>query len=139
AIPCRSPIYGGVRPGMAIYITGKVSKHSKSFAVNMGCGQYDGTDIAMHFNPRFEGRDTVVFNTFQSGSWGGEERKNEGIPLSRGNPFEMAILVTPVSYQVNVNGIPFYEYRHRIPMERVECVHVTGDVKIQSITTVGGG
>lgn len=71
-----------------------------SFAVNMGCGQYDGTDIALHFNPRFEGRDTVVFNTFQSGSWGGEERKNEGIPFRRGNPFEMAILVQPGSYQV---------------------------------------
>ncbi|KAM5146205.1 galectin-4-like isoform 1-T2 [Mantella aurantiaca] len=138
-IPCRSPIYGGLCPGTAIYINGMVPHHSDRFAVNFDCGHHDGTDIAFHFNPRFEGSDTVVCNTYQSGSWGGEERRKDGFPFRKGHHFEMVFLVNPESFQVNVNGAPFFEYRHRIPMERVECVHVTGDITIQSITTVGGG
>ncbi|XP_072288030.1 galectin-4-like [Pyxicephalus adspersus] len=138
-IPCRSPVYGGLRPGMAIYITGMVPHHANTFAVNLGCGQHDGTDVALHFNPRFQGKDRVIFNSFQSGSWGSEEKRKDGFPFHKGGHFEMNILVNPGGYQIIVNGAPFYEFRHRIPMERVECVHVAGDVTIQSITTVGGG
>uniref|UniRef100_A0A8C5PWD0 Galectin n=1 Tax=Leptobrachium leishanense TaxID=445787 RepID=A0A8C5PWD0_9ANUR len=139
AIPFRNPIYGGLRSGMSVYIQGMIPHHVNRFSVNFSCGQFDGTDIAFHFNPRFDGRDTVVFNTFQSGSWGPEERKNDGIPFRKGGHFELVFLVNPGSFQVNVNGFPFYEYRHRIPLERVQCVHVAGDVTIQSLTVVGGG
>ncbi|XP_018432404.1 PREDICTED: galectin-4-like [Nanorana parkeri] len=138
-IPCRSPIYGGLRAGMAVYINGMIPHHANTFAVNFSCGQYDGSDIALHFNPRFQGKDSVVFNSFQSGNWGGEENRKDGFAFRKGSPFEMVVLINPGGFQVNVNGAPFYEFRHRMPMERVECVHVTGDVTIQSITTVGGG
>ncbi|XP_040298793.1 galectin-4 [Bufo bufo] len=138
-IPLRQPIYGGLRPGMSVYIQGMVPHHAKSFAVNFSCGQHDGTDIAFHFNPRFDGKDNVVFNAFQSGSWGGEEKRKDGIPFSRGGYFELVFFINPGSYQVNANGSPFYEFRHRIPLERVQCVHVNGDVNIQSLSIVGGG
>ncbi|XP_063287309.1 galectin-4-like [Pelobates fuscus] len=139
ALPFRNPIYGGLRPGMSVYIQGVIPHHVHRFAVNFSCGQYDGTDIAFHFNPRFDGKDHVVFNSFQSGSWGPEERRHDGFPLHKGRHFELVFIVNMGGYQVNVNGLPFYEYRHRIPIERVQCVHVDGDVTIQSLTVVGGG
>ncbi|XP_075042937.1 galectin-4-like [Mixophyes fleayi] len=139
AIPYRSPIYGGLRPGMSVYIQGSVPQRVNRFCVNFSCGQYDGTDIAFHFNPRFDGKNNVVFNTFQSGSWGNEEKRKDGFPFNKGVHFELVFMVNPGGYQVNVNGSHFYEYRHRIPLQRVECIHVDGDVNINSVTVVGGG
>ncbi|XP_068106715.1 galectin-4-like [Hyperolius riggenbachi] len=137
--PFRNPIYGGLRPGMSVWIQGTVPHHVSKFAVNLSCGQFDGCDIAFHFNPRFDGKNKVVCNTFQGGSWGSEERRKDNFPFHKGTHFDMVIMVNPGSYQVNVNGMPFYEYRHRVPMERVQCVHVEGDVTIQNVTVVGGG
>ncbi|XP_053329949.1 galectin-4-like [Spea bombifrons] len=138
-IPFRSPIYGGLRPGMSVYIQGEVPHHVTRFAVNFSCGPYDGADIALHFNPRFDGKDKVVFNSFQDGSWGPEEKKRDSFPFHKGRHFELVFFINPGGYQVNVNGSPFYEYCHRVPFERVECVHVDGDVNIQSLSVVGGG
>lgn len=45
----------------------------------------------------------------------------------------MVFIVKQDSYQVNVNGGSFYEFNHRIPLERVEFIQVAGDVTIESI------
>ncbi|XP_040298790.1 galectin-4-like [Bufo bufo] len=137
-IPFRNPIYGGVRPGMSVYIQGSIPHHANGFCVNFACGLYEGADIAFHFNPRFQGKDKVVFNSFDSGSWRGEEKKKDGFPFHKGGYFELVFFINPGSYQVNVNGSYFYEFSHRIPLERVESVHVDGDVIIQSLSVVGG-
>ncbi|KAM3911699.1 galectin-4-like [Leptodactylus fuscus] len=138
-VPFRNPIYGGLQPGMSVYIQGMIPHHASRFCVNFACGQYDGSDIAFHFNPRFDGKDKVVFNTLQSGSWGGEEKKKDGFPFHKGRHFELVFFVNPGGYQVNVNGSFFYEYQHRIPLESVDNVQVDGDVTIQSLSVVGGG
>ncbi|XP_029427189.1 galectin-4-like isoform X2 [Rhinatrema bivittatum] len=108
------------------------------FHVNFACGQYDGADIAFHFNPRFDGRDKVVFNSFEGGSWCSEEQKKD-MPFQKGEHFELVFLINSNFYQVNVNGAPFYEFSHRIPLERVESLHVDGEVTIQSVNIIGGG
>ncbi|KAM8952254.1 galectin-4-like [Pelodytes ibericus] len=138
SIPFRHPIYGGLRAGMSVYIQGLVPHHVNKFAVNFSCGQYDGTDIAFHFNPRFDGKNRVVCNSFSGGSWGREEKKKDSFPFHKGQHFELVIFVNGANYQVNVNGSRFYEYIHRVPLERVQSVHVEGDVTIQSLSVVGG-
>lgn len=50
------------------------SSCASRFTVNFTVGQGPGADIALHFNPRFDGWDKVVFNTQQGGKWGSEER-----------------------------------------------------------------
>nr|XP_042127551.1 galectin-4 [Peromyscus maniculatus bairdii] len=40
--------------------------------------------------------------------------------------------------QVVVNGNPFYEYRHRLPLQMVNHLHVDGDLELQSINFLGG-
>ncbi|KAG8448865.1 hypothetical protein GDO86_015802 [Hymenochirus boettgeri] len=124
---------------MSVYIQGTIPHHINRFAVNFTCGQYDGADIAFHFNPRFDGRDKVVFNSFQGGSWGAEEKKKDWFPFHKGKHFELAFIVSGGCFQVNVNGSPFYEFCHRIPVECVESLLIEGDVTIQSLTIVGGG
>lgn len=74
----------------------KLSSHR--FAINLRCSPSDDDDIALHFNPRFDGIDKVVFNAFKDGSWGSEEC--ESMPLTRGEPFQLVIKATSVAYKV---------------------------------------
>uniref|UniRef100_A0A8C8SDA7 Galectin n=1 Tax=Pelusios castaneus TaxID=367368 RepID=A0A8C8SDA7_9SAUR len=80
-----------------------------SFSINFQCGscQNPESDIAFHFNPRFEGGGYVVCNTFERQSWGSEEVKKE-MPLSKGRPFEILVLVQHDSFLVIFFNIMFY-------------------------------
>ncbi|XP_060734864.1 galectin-4-like isoform X2 [Tachysurus vachellii] len=136
-IPYVGPISGGLRAGMSIYIQGKIQHHINRFHVNLQCGEFDGCDIAFHFNPRFDLWDKVIFNTFQNGAWEGEEKVRE-MPFSKGEHFELVIVVNSEGYQVNVNGREFYLFQHRMPLDRVCAIEIGGDVSIDTINLIGG-
>uniref|UniRef100_A0A3P9PNM5 Galectin n=1 Tax=Poecilia reticulata TaxID=8081 RepID=A0A3P9PNM5_POERE len=62
----------------------------------------DSSDVALHFNPRFDGWDKVVFNSRKDGSWMSEE-KIRRMPFSKGEAFELVIMITSKGFQVNNN------------------------------------
>ncbi|KAH0512975.1 Galectin-4 [Microtus ochrogaster] len=136
-LPYKRPIPGGLSVGMSIYIQGVAKEKMKRFHVNFSVGQDEGADIAFHFNPRFDGWDKVVFNTKQSGQWGSEEKK-KSMPFQRGSHFELVFMVLPEHFKVVVNGNPFYEYGHRLPLQMVTHLDVDGDLELQSINFLGG-
>ncbi|KAJ6663867.1 hypothetical protein lerEdw1_009948 [Lerista edwardsae] len=136
-LPHSQPIPGGLRPGMSVYVQGTVPHHTKRFMVNFACGSHNGADVALHFNPRFDGKDKVVLNTFQGGKWGKED--HHSMPLKKGQHFEVVFIVTGDRYQIRVDGKPFCDYVHRIPPERVVEVKADGDLQLQSMTLLGGG
>ncbi|XP_037675976.1 galectin-4 [Choloepus didactylus] len=136
-LPYKQPIPGGLSPGMSVYIQGVANEHMKRFFVNFTVGQGPDEDIAFHFNPRFDGWDKVVFNTKQGGRWGSEERKRS-MPFRKGAAFELVFMVLAEHYKVMVNGSPFYEYGHRLPLQMVTHLHVDGDLELQSINFIGG-
>uniref|UniRef100_A0A669D1L4 Galectin n=1 Tax=Oreochromis niloticus TaxID=8128 RepID=A0A669D1L4_ORENI len=131
-IPYLGPINGGLREGTSIYIQGTIPK----FFINLICGESESSDIALHFNPRFDGWDKVVFNTCQNGSWGSEDKIHK-MPFRKGEHFEMVIIVTLQGYEIKVNGIDFHTFQHRIPMEQVRGLQIAGDVSIQTINFIG--
>uniref|UniRef100_A0AAY4CR02 Galectin n=1 Tax=Denticeps clupeoides TaxID=299321 RepID=A0AAY4CR02_9TELE len=136
SIPYVGPIYGGLRPGMSVYIQGTIHHHITRFEVNLQCGEFDGSDIGLHINPRFDGWDKVVFNTFQSGSWEREEKVHH-MPFRKGETFELIIVVSCDGYQINVNGKEYHLYQHRLPVERVCALKIAGDVQVQTINIIG--
>ncbi|XP_067317094.1 LOW QUALITY PROTEIN: galectin-4 [Anolis sagrei] len=136
-LPYNQPVPGGLRPGMSIYVQGKVPHHTKRFRVNFACAPHEGADIALHFNPRFDGKDKVVLNTFHGGKWGKEE--HQSMPLHKDQHFEIVFIVNNSGYQILVNRNPFCNYNHRIPPERVQVVSADGDLELQSVTVLGGG
>uniref|UniRef100_A0A8D2E1H2 Galectin n=1 Tax=Sciurus vulgaris TaxID=55149 RepID=A0A8D2E1H2_SCIVU len=136
-LPYNQPIPGGLSIGMSIYIQGVASEKMKRFYVNFTVGRDPGADIAFHFNPRFDGWDKVVFNSQQGGHWGSEERKRS-MPFSKGEPFELVFMVMAEHYKVVVNGNPFYEFGHRLPLQMVTHLQVDGDLQLQSINFIGG-
>uniref|UniRef100_A0AAZ3NYV5 Galectin n=1 Tax=Oncorhynchus tshawytscha TaxID=74940 RepID=A0AAZ3NYV5_ONCTS len=138
SIPYVGPIYGGLRSGMSVYIQGVIPHEITRFNINLQCGEFEGGDIGFHFNPRFDGWDKVVFNSCQEGQWGSEE-KTHHMPFSKGDAFEMVIIINQEGYQVTVNGRDFHMFKHRIPVERVNALQIGGDVSIQTINVIGGG
>ncbi|NP_001029940.1 galectin-4 isoform X1 [Bos indicus x Bos taurus] len=136
-LPYHNPIPGGLRVGMSVYIQGVASEHMKRFFVNFEVGQGQGADVAFHFNPRFDGWDKVVLNSKQNGSWGQEERKMS-MPFRKGAAFELVFMVMTEHFKVVVNGTPFHEFKHRIPLQMVTHLHVDGDLMLQSINFIGG-
>ncbi|XP_043851486.1 galectin-4 [Dromiciops gliroides] len=137
-LPYNREIPGGLRTGMSVYIQGVANEHMKRFCVNFAVGSRSGGDIAFHFNPRFDGWDKVVFNSMQNGSWGHEEKKRS-MPFRKGAAFELVFMVMNEHYKVVVNGSPFYEYGHRIPLQMVTHLQVDGDLELRSINFLGGG
>ncbi|XP_064828826.1 galectin-4-like [Oncorhynchus masou masou] len=137
SIPYVGPIYGGLRSGMSVYIQGVIPHEITRFNINLQCGEFEGSDIGFHFNPRFNGWDKVVFNSCQDGQWGSEE-KTHHMPFSKGDAFEMVIIINQEGYQVTVNGRDFHMFKHRIPVERVNALQIGGDVSIQTINVIGG-
>ncbi|KAM7057690.1 galectin-4 isoform 1-T1 [Molossus nigricans] len=136
-LPYNKPIPGGLSVGMSVYIQGVASEHMKRFSVNFAVGQGPGSDIAFHFNPRFDGWDKVVFNSQQGGQWGSEEKKRS-MPFRKGSPFELVFMVLAEHYKVVINGNPFYEFGHRLPVQMVTHLQVDGDLELQSINFIGG-
>ncbi|OCT66316.1 galectin-4 [Xenopus laevis] len=137
-VPYTTAIAGGLRVGMAVVIQAVAPSSSNRFVVNFSTGQYDGSDIGFHLNARYDGRDRVVFNSFQCGAWEKEEMKRD-MPFKLGKVFLLVCEITQKNYQVTVNGSPFYEFGHRIPLERIHWLQVSGDVTIQALCIIGNG
>ncbi|XP_013914489.1 PREDICTED: galectin-4-like [Thamnophis sirtalis] len=133
-LPYHHPVPGGLRPGMFVYVQGTVPKDCKSswvnFNVDFACGQHNGVDIPLHFNPRFNVK-KVALNTFQSGRWGREE--GHQMPFQKGEHFELIFNVTEAGYQILVNKKPFCTYKHKIPPQSVKAIHVRGDLELNSL------
>lgn len=137
-VPYTTIIAGGLRVGMVVCVQATLPKKYNRFAINFAAGQEERSDVAFHMNARYDGRDRVVFNSKQGEVWGDEEMKKE-MPFNSGKVFFIMFEVTRNNYQVFANGAPFYEFAHRIPLERVNWLQVTGDISIQELAIVGNG
>ncbi|KAJ8280296.1 hypothetical protein GJAV_G00052880 [Gymnothorax javanicus] len=138
AIPHVQPTYGGLRPGMCLYFKGTVPQEIKRFHINLQYGELKGCDKALHFNPRFEPHEVVVFNSFKNGSWENEERPSE-MPFRKGEDFELVFFITAKGFQVNVNGRQFHFFKHRMPVEHISAIKIAGDVSMKTLNTIEGG
>ncbi|XP_067864484.1 galectin-4-like isoform X5 [Heptranchias perlo] len=133
-IPYTGPIPGGMQDGNMIVIKGRVLPHSDRFHVNLQCGlMARSCDVAFHFNPRFECPGYVVCNSFENQNWCSEERKYQ-LPIQKGETFQLLILAQNDSYKVAVNDQHFLEFKHRIPLSRVDAIQIDGQVEVVSLS-----
>ncbi|KAM9468402.1 galectin-9-like [Clarias gariepinus] len=133
-IPFTGSIQGGLTDGKSITVSGRVLPGANRFHVNLQCGSRPDAVIALHINPRYDSSTGyIVTNTKLNNTWGTEERIYQShFPM--GNPFNLHILVTTLSYKISVNGIHIMDYKHRIPFTMVDTIVVDGMVEVNNIS-----
>uniref|UniRef100_A0A8C1S677 Galectin n=1 Tax=Cyprinus carpio TaxID=7962 RepID=A0A8C1S677_CYPCA len=118
-LPYVAPISGGLREGMALYLKGVIPTNAERFEINFKTGQSDSDDTAFHFNPRLHQK--VVMNSFRNRKWEAKESVSDN-PFKKGETFEM--------FTVYVNGKELYTFKHRIPLEKVSTLNISGHVVV---------
>ena len=90
-----------IGPGSRIFVRGFIPPGATRFELNLLQGHTDSSDIAFHFNPRFDAR-TIVKNHRRNGQWGDEE--NQPFPSSMffapGASLDLQIICDPYKYIV---------------------------------------
>ncbi|XP_025103615.1 galectin-9-like isoform X7 [Pomacea canaliculata] len=134
-VPFTSGIPGGLSPGRMIYISGIPNQHPSRFTINLQ-SDYGATDVALHFDVRFnfgDSRNVVVRNHCQRGQWGSEERQVNYFPFMPNANFDLMILAEHSSFKVAVNNQHFLEFRHRLPIHSASILSVSGDVRLTQV------
>ncbi|XP_041814676.1 galectin-8-like [Chelmon rostratus] len=133
-VPFGGTILGGLLPGEMVVIQGSVLSNADRFQVDFGCGSSvkPRADIAFHFNPRFQRSPCIVCNTLQNERWGREQILHQ-MPFAAGNSFELTIFVLKDRFMAVVNGRQLLEYKHRLELERVDTLSISGKVKIEAV------
>ncbi|XP_037605869.1 galectin-8 isoform X2 [Sebastes umbrosus] len=134
AIPFAGTILGGLLPGEMVLIQGSVPSDADRFQVDFTCGSSvtPRADVAFHFNPRFKKSPCIVCNSLQKERWGREEILYVK-PFTVEETFELIILVLKNTFKVAVNGGHVLEYKHRVELERVDTLCISGKVKVQAV------
>lgn len=136
-VPFAVSIPGGLQAGHMVAIHGTVPDHADRFQVDFQCGSsiHPRADVAFHFNPRFKRSGCIVCNTLQQERWGREEITYQ-MPIKKGQPFEILVMVFIDKFQVAANGKHLLIYNHRINLDRVDTLGIYGTVKIDMIRLV---
>ncbi|KAK2848359.1 hypothetical protein Q7C36_010041 [Tachysurus vachellii] len=126
-LPYVDVIPGGLKTDMAVVFQGALPADSKQFAINFKTGKNDGDDIAFHINPRIG--DVVALNSFRNGSWETEEHASV-TAFTKEEALNMSIAINSEGYEVYVNGLHHCTFNHRIPVENISTLGISGDVII---------
>lgn len=130
-VPFSVPIAGGPTPGKLIEINGFIPHGANRFWVNLQDGPSSlPPNINLHFNPRFD-QNTIVRTNRQWGNYGNEERGV--LPLTRGQNFNLLILIEPHEFKAAVNGVHYCSFAHRNQLHEANHIEISGDVQIHSI------
>uniref|UniRef100_A0A8B9JCJ8 Galectin n=1 Tax=Astyanax mexicanus TaxID=7994 RepID=A0A8B9JCJ8_ASTMX len=92
------------------------------FEINLKTGQSGGDDTAFQFKPCFGQK--VTLNSFSSKSWQIEESASDK-PFTKGAAFTMIFVI-----KVYVNGLQLCMFKHRLPLEKVTALMISGDVSM---------
>ncbi|GAA6215307.1 galectin-5-like [Lates japonicus] len=111
-VPYSQPLPSGVYDKLLITIAGTIKPNADKITVDLSTS----SDLAFHFNPRFNegGQQVIVRNSCIGKKWGKEERELQRFPFAKGQSFEMKILCTNREFKVAVNNSHLLEYKHRI-------------------------
>ncbi|KAK0156123.1 Galectin-8 [Merluccius polli] len=156
-IPYTGPIPGGLHTGEIIIVQGTVPPDADRFHIDLssGCSTKPCSDIALRFNARFEGTPSVTCNSLRQERWDREQTLHQ-LPYKQGAPFETIILVhedvfkaSDVTHEmwgeglfaavrvqrfsVAVNGSHLLEYKHRIPLDKVDTFSISGKVRVNAV------
>ncbi|XP_038069739.1 galectin-4-like [Patiria miniata] len=132
ALPYLGMIPNGMKIGKLIVVKLIVKPNPKRFHVNFQCGMCSNprSDVALHFNPRFKDK-TIVLNTLRNTRWDWrEQRPKIGFPLVPNGTYEIMFLCEKDKFNVAMNGLHLFEYKHRLPFQNISALEIAGDCDV---------
>lgn len=133
-LPLTTAIPGGMALGRMVIANCKIKPRAQRFKINLQFGT-SGSDVALHFNPRYDS-DTVVLNSKVGNSWGTEEKHPIPVGLKqRGTNVEIRFLLNPEDFHIFVNGAFFTSFRHRVACAQpLDTLHIAEDCDVNSVS-----
>jgi len=126
SVPYKVGIPGNFDRGRKLFLT--LEPNDELFAVNFMAG----SDIAFHFNPRFNKKHTVN-NSCMGGSWGKEEIVTAKWPFEKKKSADLVFVSENDQYGVYVNGEPYCTFVHRIDPHKIDGLEITGKMDLQVV------
>ncbi|KAK6640471.1 hypothetical protein RUM44_012165 [Polyplax serrata] len=119
--------------GRTIEVRGKLQENARRFSINLSTGKTDDADLALHFNPRFDRR-LIIRNHRIKNKWGVEEiLALQHFPFKTGRNFSVLIFVADEQFFISVNRMHYCAFTFRIPVEKVKCLIIVGDVQLERV------
>ncbi|XP_054724961.1 32 kDa beta-galactoside-binding lectin-like isoform X2 [Uloborus diversus] len=123
----RLSLGNGAKVGDMFYIRGEPTPEAKSFVINWQTGPGKFDDILFQLNPRLEeGR--VVRNSRLDDTWSKEESSSD-CPFKPDEPFLLTVGVTPLAFEVLLDGKEWLEYAHKQDISNAMTLFVEGDLQ----------
>ncbi|XP_054717647.1 galectin-6-like [Uloborus diversus] len=134
--PVTVALPSGFGPGKMTYVSGKIDGEPTRIKVNLQCGDAEDSEVALHFNPRWDSDEGTVYvlNSLDDGAWGDEIREPNHI--APGSNIEMHIVCKEDGYDVLVDGDVVASFPHRLDAGRVTHLVVDGCIAISRIMAV---
>lgn len=89
-------------------------------------------DVMLHLSVRPQ-ENCIIRNHFKNQTWGAEERFG-GNPIQAHQSFEISIVTEHSQFRISVNGQHFCTFAHRLPVNLVQFVSISGTCTIAHIT-----
>ncbi|XP_047466151.1 galectin-3b [Mugil cephalus] len=131
-VPYKQDLPNGVFDKLLITIVGTIKPNADKITVDLSTS----SDLAFHFNPRFNesGRKVIVRNSCIGKKWGKEERDLSNFPFVQGQPFELKLLCTNTEFKVAVNNSHLLEYKHRITnLQSIQRLNIYYDLTLSKV------
>ncbi|XP_067830442.1 galectin-1-like [Heptranchias perlo] len=120
-----------MKVGDTVKIKGFIDPEADRFAINLG----KDSEIALHFNPRFDdhadGR-VIVCNSKEAGEWCTEQRE-EVFPFEKGEVFKLSITFQGDKFEIKLSDDCFLEFPNRSWMDTITVLTVEGSVRVKAL------
>jgi hypothetical protein len=121
--------------GHVIVVAGRLRHNAQRFDLNLASGRTINEHLPLHLSWR-QGENMIVRNTKDQRGWGTEDRHqhrnhaSQDLGVQRGQDFEITFTVQHSWFDVAINGLPYCQYHHRMPMQNVRTIIVERDVEL---------
>ncbi|KFQ36379.1 Galectin-2, partial [Mesitornis unicolor] len=116
-----------MKTGNSLKIKGKISDDTDGFSINLGSSS---SDLAFHFNPRFN-EPVIVCNSRCSSAWQAEQRENH-LCFSKGSTTKIIIEMLADKFQVKLPDGHEVKFPNRHSYSKISYLSVKGGFRVTS-------
>ncbi|CAJ0941202.1 unnamed protein product, partial [Mesorhabditis belari] len=132
SVPYTTKLMSPLQDGQTINLRGHINNDAKSVEVNFLRGHSDlpAAEAILHVKFLFSDK-KFVFNSYQQGQWGKEERVS--MHVKPGQDYDLRVRALSEHLEIRLNGDKIHEYKNRAPFTMTEYFQVKGDCTLSEV------